>query len=290
MLRLLPLLLLAACVEPEPGPETEPEVDPGCNGHLALCDRPLDEVVFLRTHNSMSSEERGYHIWSRNHTYAVPTQLADGVRGLNIDVYFEEDELIVYHGFRDLGWQPLDEILTELSDFLEAMPNEVVTLDFQQGAPMDVTVEALEAHAVSTWFHSQPLNAPWPTLAAMIDAGTRLVVFSSGTEGTPDWMHDKNAYLYGDATQAETPDDLGCTVPEPPSAYALLALSNVLTDPIASPDLADQVNFNPFMLERLERCADELGRLPSQVSVDYYSRGDALENVDRLNGVWGYVD
>lgn len=272
-------LLLAAC----PAPEDEPEQ--ACNGHAALCDRPLDEVTLLRTHNSMSSEERGYHIWSRNHTFAVPTQLADGVRGLNIDVYFEEDELIVYHGFRKLGWQPFDEILTEVSDFLDAHPHEVLTLDFQQGAPIDVTVDALADHTLASWFHTQPVDAPWPTLREMIAADERLVVFSSGTAGSPAWMHDKGRFFYGDATQAAAPEDLGCAVGEPPSEHALLTLSHVLTDPIASPDLADQVNFDPFMRERLERCVSELGRVPNQVSIDYYSRGDALENVDRLNGL-----
>ena len=282
------LLVLAAsgCEGVEPLPEPTPELPRACNGHPELCARALDDVVLLRTHNSMSSEERGYHIWSRNHTFAVPTQLADGVRALNIDVYFEEDELIVYHGFRDLGWQPLDAILTELSDFLEANPHEVITLDFQQGAPMDVTVAALQAHALASFFHAQPLDAPWPTLEQMIDDGRRLVVFSSGTDGTPDWMHDKNVYIHGDITQAQSTDDLGCVVNDPPSAFPLLAINNVLTDPIASPDLADQANTNPFMLERLERCVQELGRVPNHVSVDYYSRGDGLENVDRLNGVW----
>lgn len=290
MARLLLSLLICSCVAVDP--PIDPPVDPprACNGHAALCDRALDEVALLRTHNSMSSEERGYHIWARNHTFAVPTQLADGVRALNIDVYFEDEELIVYHGYRDLGWQPLDAVLTELSDFLEANPDEVVTLDFQQGAPMDLTVDALQAHAVSTFFHAQPLGAPWPTLAEMIDAGTRLVVFSSGTEGTPDWMHDKQAYIHGDPTQAESTDDLGCDASEPQSAFSLLAINNVLTDPIASPDLADQANANPLMLERLLRCVDELGRVPNHVSVDYYSRGDSLENVDRLNGVWGGED
>jgi hypothetical protein len=271
-------------------PSAEAEEPPrACNGHVELCGRTLDDVTLLRTHNSMSSEERGYHIWSRNHTFAVPTQLADGVRALNYDVYFEEDELIVYHGFRDLGWQPLDDILTELSDFLDGNPNDVVTLDFQQGAPMDVTVAAVEAHALGGFVHTQAADAPWPTLGDMIDDGGRLVVFSSGTDGAPAWMHEKDAYLYGDITQAEGPDDLGCAVSDPPSDHALLTLNNVLTDPIASPDLADQVNHNPFMIDRLERCVAELGRAPNHVSVDYYSRGDSLENTDRLNAVGAFL-
>ncbi len=281
--RWLPLfLLLSACPSAEEPPRS-------CNGHPELCDRPMDEVVFLRTHNSMSSEERGYHIWSRNHTFAVPTQLDDGVRAFNIDVYEEEGELIVYHGYRDLGWQPLDDILSEFSDWLAEHPEEVVTLDFQQGAPVDTTADALEAHPLSDFAHTQDLDAPWPTLAEMIDGGGRLVLMTSGVTGSPAWLHDKGLLAFGDRTQAETTDDLGCEIDEPPSGHALLQLNNVLTDPIASPDLADQANANPFMIERIERCIEEWGRLPSQISVDYYSRGDSLNNVDQLNGVGAFA-
>ncbi len=278
------LLSLCACVEPEPQPEPEPPAT-GCNGHDALCDRRVDEVAFLRTHNSMSSEERGYHIWSRNHTFAIPTQLADGVRALNVDVYYEDDELIVYHGFRDLGWQPFHEVLTEVSDFLDAHPREVVMLDFQQGAPMDVTVDALADHPISAHFAVQAPNAPWPTLGEMVDDGGRLLVLSNGTDGTPDWMHELSAFRTGDVTQAETPDDLGCDIDPPLWEHALLDINNVLTDPIASPDLAEQVNHNPFMIDRLLACQEALGHIPNRVAVDYYSIGDTLLSVDILNGV-----
>lgn len=281
---LLALAMIGCGPAPEPEPEPEPG-EPGCNLHIELCDRPLDEVAFLRTHNSMSSEERGYHIWARNHTYAVPTQLADGVRALNIDVYYEAGELIVYHGYRDLGEQPFDEILTEISDFLAANPREVLMLDFQQGAPMDVTVEALQAHALAAYFHAQPVGAPWPTLQEMIDDGGRLVVFSNGTADTPGWMHELSDYSYRDVTQAETPDDLGCDVSPEPFEHGLLDLNNVLTDPIASPDLAELVNHNPFMVDRLLECQELLGHIPNRIAVDYYSIGDTLLTVDLLNGV-----
>jgi hypothetical protein len=58
-----------------------------CNGHAELCDRRLDEVAFVSTHNSMSAaEEPGWYFAS--HTRGIGDQLDDGVRGLLIDVYY----------------------------------------------------------------------------------------------------------------------------------------------------------------------------------------------------------
>ena len=59
----------------------------------------------------------------------------------------------------------------------------------------------------------------------------------------------------------------------------------MLTAPIASPNLADQVNHNPLMLDRLLRCQEELGHIPNRVAVDYDSIGDTLAAIDALNGV-----
>ncbi len=58
-----------------------------CNGMAELCDRPLDEVVFAATHNSMSAaEEPGWFFAEQMRP--IRRQLDDGVRALLIDVYY----------------------------------------------------------------------------------------------------------------------------------------------------------------------------------------------------------
>jgi hypothetical protein len=57
-----------------------------CNGQRTLCDRPLDEVVFPATHNSMSAADHATWMFA-NHEAGIMAQLEDGVRGLLIDVY-----------------------------------------------------------------------------------------------------------------------------------------------------------------------------------------------------------
>ena len=57
----------------------------------------------------------------------------------------------------------------------------------------------------------------------------------------------------------------------------------MLTDPIASPSLADQVNHDPGLTERLLACEAENGHIPNIVSVDFYSVGDTVTAVRALN-------
>jgi hypothetical protein len=58
-----------------------------CNGHAALCDRRLDEVAFLGTHNAMAAAgEPGWLFAAQD--AGIPQQLRDGVRALMIDTHY----------------------------------------------------------------------------------------------------------------------------------------------------------------------------------------------------------
>ena len=57
-----------------------------CNGHAALCDRPLDEVVLAATHNSMSVPLPGW--FSAEQERPIGGQLEDGIHGLLLDTHY----------------------------------------------------------------------------------------------------------------------------------------------------------------------------------------------------------
>jgi hypothetical protein len=57
-----------------------------CNGHAALCDRPLDEVVLAATHNSMSVPLPGWA--SAEQERPIGGQLEDGIHGLLLDTHY----------------------------------------------------------------------------------------------------------------------------------------------------------------------------------------------------------
>ncbi len=58
-----------------------------CNGHPELCDRPLDEVAFASTHNSMSAASEPGWLFP-THEDGIVKQLDDGIRGLLIDTHY----------------------------------------------------------------------------------------------------------------------------------------------------------------------------------------------------------
>ncbi len=65
----------------------EPTSVRACNGHYALCDRPVEEVAFAGAHNAMSNAEISDWMFP-HHQHAIPRQLRDGVRALLIDVHY----------------------------------------------------------------------------------------------------------------------------------------------------------------------------------------------------------
>jgi hypothetical protein len=67
--------------------EPAPEVT-ACNGHAALCDRPLDEVTLATTHNAMSAPLPGW--FSSLQEQPIRRQLEDGVRGLLFDTHYAD--------------------------------------------------------------------------------------------------------------------------------------------------------------------------------------------------------
>jgi hypothetical protein len=57
-----------------------------CDGHAALCDKRLDEVVLPATHNSMSAPLEGW--FAAEQDRSIGGQLEDGVRGLLLDTHY----------------------------------------------------------------------------------------------------------------------------------------------------------------------------------------------------------
>ncbi len=282
------ILLALACTsasDPSPQPEAT-----GCNGHDHLCDRPLDAVSMVKTHNSNASEERGYLLASRNHTEALPTQLADGVRALNFDVYdpfdagvsdVEGEPLLVCHGYCTFGSQPFQEILAGLHTFLSDNPREVVLLDFQNETTVDRLVTELQQSGLPD-IAIEWDGGPWPTLAQLIQADTRLLLFLPGG-GPPAWLHDRDSLMVRTDWGAASPDDWSCATNRPLFDHALFELDQTLTDPITSPELATTANTNPLLSDRIAECTAAVGKAPNTISVDYYSTGDVFAEVHALN-------
>lgn len=267
------MILLFACAT-EPATDTAADTGPRlCNGSELLCDRSVQEVAFLRTHNSHASEERGYTAFNWNHHFAIPTQLAEGVRALNVDVYDFEGQLQACHGPCELAAQPFVDVLDEIEGHLAGDPGAVLLIDFQDEAAEGAIEAAIDAHAIGQRVHVQDPALPWPTLAELLDAGTGLVTLDGNVYGT-GWSY-------------EEPEDLDCVVQGEAFETGLYEVTHVLTNPLASPANAEAINHDPVLSDHIDRCVAEVGFV-NQVSIDFYSIGDGLALIDRLNGIERY--
>ena len=59
--------------------------NPGCNGYLELCGKPLNEVTFATTHNAMGSAQALF--LNPNQGVDMLNQLDSGIRGMQLDAY-----------------------------------------------------------------------------------------------------------------------------------------------------------------------------------------------------------
>ena len=267
------------------GPSVIPCVAPAdeeaCNGSRALCDRTYDAVSYATTHNAMSNADEGWSLPNQQH--GIRRQLDDGIRGLMLDVHEGRRGPLLCHGLCAAGQKPLVDGLREIRAFLECRPRDVVTIVFESSVPASDVARAFGESGLDRFVHTQALGAPWPTLGAMASAGRTLVVFTDADPGTPAWYHDAWRYTWQNPYAAETADDFDCRPDRGDSDAGIFVMNHFLTAPFASRELAEQVNHNPLLRDRVFGCRDETGARPVLVTIDFYDIGDVLEVVEELN-------
>ncbi len=271
--------LLASCSE-QSARET------GCNGHDALCERTYDAVAYATSHNAHASLADNFR--PPNHLYGLTQQMDEGIRGLMLDTYYDErfgGATALCHGACVFGRRPLVEGLSEINDFLSAHPREVITIIFESYIDAPDVLAAFEASGLLARTYAHTPGTAWPTLQEMIDADTRMVVFTDRDGGTYDWYMDVWDHAWETHFSAETPEDFSCAPNRGDTANDLFIFNHFLTAPFASEALSEMVNHNPFLLERATGCQTESGDFPNFITVDFYSIGDVLSVTNTLNGV-----
>ncbi len=258
-----------------------------CNGRPELCARRLDEVVFATTHNAMSSEEDGFR--APNQHFRLWRQLEDGIRGFMLDVWVDRDGTTsLCHGSCLIGHRPLVDGLRDLRLFLDCHPHDVIVLVLEAHTTEDRVAAAFTESGLERSLY-RPAGPPadgyaWPTLAEMIAADERVVVFTDDRSATLPWHLYTYDWAWENPYAADTPAALSCAQDRGDRARSLWVFNHFLTSPVASPALAEMVNHDPFFTERVARCREDAsGDLPNFVTVDFYDLGDVLSVVDALN-------
>jgi len=264
--------------------------DRRCNGSEDLCSRPFDFTVFVTTHNAMSNEEDGWA--GPNQGWNMLNQLNAGVRAMMIDLYVWDNERKepespwLCHGSCAFGSKRLSDALVELRDWLLANPREVVTLILENLVPGNEVIKTFEEAGLGPFLHAQVPGEAWPTLGSMIDDGRRLVVFTLDLQGgDAPWFMAQSDHAWENHFAAKRKEDMKCDRHKGDEDNPLFILNHFLSAPIGSPDLAQQVNFNPFLSERTLGCRNASGRQVNFLAVDFCDIGDVFTTVDALNAV-----
>jgi hypothetical protein len=261
-----------------------------CSGHVELCERRYDEVVFAGTHNAHSATEEGFSQFNANHQHGIPTQLADGVRVMLLDTYYDEadpSQIVLCHGPCNLGSTPHLEVLTAMVEFLQENPGELLTLIYQDAVtPADLALD-YEATGAIDLVYAHPQAQAWPTLGELVAADTRLIVTAESGEPPPAWHHNIWQIGWDTPYGPADPADLSCELNRGSTDNDLFLLNHWVNSDIGLPSAADAdvVNAYDFLLARAQACAAMWGHPTNFVVVDFYERGDLFAVVDTLNGL-----
>jgi hypothetical protein len=261
-----------------------------CNGHAALCDRTLPEVVLPGTHNSHAARDDGFPPVNANHQHGIAQQLDDGVRALLLDVYPDEADpgtLLLCHGPCALASTPHLDGLGAIVEFLRANPREVIAIIYEDHAPVDaIAQDYATAEAEALVFTHAPGDR-WPTLGEMIDADTRLLVTLESGGPPPPWLHHVWDQAWDTPYGPTAIEDLSCEHNRGSPDNDLFLVNHWVNDAFGLPSETNAaiVNATEILQARAEDCQALWDHPPNFLVVDFYEQGDLFAVARALNGV-----
>jgi len=263
-----------------------------CNGHVALCERPFDQVVLPGTHNSHSARDDGFPPVNANHQHGIAQQLEDGIRVLLLDVYLDEADpstVLMCHGPCSLASTPHLEGLGAVASFLQANPREVIAIVYEDHAPVDAIAQDYATTGADALVYAHPAGAPWPTLGEMIEANTRLLVTAESGGPPPAWMHHVWDVAWDTPYGPSSVEALSCELNRGSTNNDLFLVNHWVNDALGLPSEtnAATVNAAAILQARAEECWARWDHPPNFLVVDFYEQGDLFAVVDALNGVGG---
>jgi len=299
-LGIIPLLLLLVL------PPSHLSQQQSCNGHPELCNRAFSAVSYVTTHNSFAVGKSP----ACNQNNPILTQLNDGVRALMLQIHIQDPTNHVFGAVElchtscallDAG--PLNTALTQIRTWLDAHPNEVITLFMhnQDNFGMsELIIPFQQAGLIPMIYYKSP-QAAWPTLAQMISVGQRVVVLVDVNTDTTNYPMLMNEFTVAWETPYNYPvnSEFPCNQDRPTGPldipfssamsvanhfpWTLFAVAGTAI-PIPNPDFATQVNSLSALQSHIQTCAG-LGVRVTYMAVDFYEYGSVFQVVAQLNGV-----
>jgi hypothetical protein len=189
------------------------------------------------------------------------------------------------HAMCELGSTSWGSSLSELRDWLDAHPREVVTVFVQDEVSPDDTAALVEEAGLLPYLHT-PDDGGWPTLGEMVDSGHRLVLLmeNHGGGAAHPWLLQGFDFVQDTPYLFKSAADFSCAPNRGDPGASLFLVNHWIDSKSNARARAEEVNAGEVLLRRLRECQVERGMLPNYVAVDHYDRGDLLDVVDELNG------
>ncbi len=194
------------------------------------------------------------------------------------------------HAFCELGATKAEAGLRAIRDFLVANPHEVLVLSLEDSVSAADTADAFDKSGLLEYVYKGSVD-PLPTPRQMIERGGRVLVMGETTDGSVPWYHPQFEQLVQDTpysfpTLAALDAAAACDADRGAATNPLFLINHwVDTTPAPRPTNARLANRRATLLARVRRCAEERGRLPGLLAVDFVDEGDLFGAVDELNGV-----
>lgn len=291
-----------------------------CNGHAELCDRIYSNVSQVGTHDSPFVGT----LPSDNQAKSVTDQLSAGIRFLQGQSHLDSfKKLSLCHTscfLEDAG--SVEGYLVTVKTWLNANPNEVVTLLLTNGDNVDISLfdTAFADSGIKSYAYIPPTTplpiTAWPSLGDMIKGGARLVVFlgqspallppfslanhpqkpDTGASPSVPYILDEFTYFFETPYDTTDPTFPECTLDRPTKAspagrmYIVNHFLDVTIFGITVPDRSHDAQTNaatgPGSIgAQVGLCEDLYAQAPKGVLVDNFDVGDVFAAERGLNGL-----
>jgi hypothetical protein len=189
-------------------------------------------------------------------------------------------QIYLCHNYCEMGAVSFGSVLRDLKDFIETHPNDVVEVIIQDATTPADTAAAITKAGLDEHAFTMQRGEPLPTLREMVEAGKTLLVFAEqGGPGAPAWYQKAYDWFQETPYDFKTTTDFSCAPNRGPADAPLFLVNHWIGASPPDPGKAAQANAAKLLEARLEQCAEQRGRVPNVVAVDFAVRAKVAATV-----------
>jgi hypothetical protein len=262
-----------------------------CNGHHELCYKRLNEVTFVQTHNS-HADDGTFSVLAANQNGDIPAQLAAGVRGLGLKLYYTSSifcgsgtKLYAYHGNPLLGCTEFSTIGNQVLDFLNNNPDEFLFITIEGSASNAEIATGFNSAGLTPFLYQHTLGEVWPTLGELINNNQRLIVMTDNSGASLPGYHHLWSFAQDTEYDFTSTNDFNCNYLRGNLNSDLFLLNHFLTVGSPQPLSANNTNEWSLVLDRARQCGSSRNLHPNLLYIDFFNSGDVFRAADTLNQI-----